>query len=371
MKNSNFNSLLSSDENLKEQFLEKNKSLVNITTDFERIEFDYSWLDKIEEVLSYIDEIIRTPRKFIVQEEEVVPVERAKKITLETIRHLAQHTNYIQKIEDDGTITPNKVLNVHKEESYDIYENRFIYSLLLNLETFLQKRKKITANGAFCKVEKNMKYQANTEIDSEKINISVNLESKSFDDLTAKSSSGTVEERITKIELIINDYLKSQFVRELVTGNIVLVKSPIRKTNVILKNPNFQKALELWEFIEQYDVDDKKESKEAKEYEDVYAVKNEMDYSFLLNYLILNSFYKKKEVTPLKIRRYYIDKIVRDFIENNDSYDERDFKKLLTASFKEIKKDKIKQERTIINTVNKEIKRYNNSSNRLIELLVK
>lgn len=370
MKNSNLDTLLSSDENLKEQFLNSNQSLVNIKTDFERIEYDYSWLDKIEETITYIDDIIRSPRKFIVQEEEVVPVERAKKITLETIRHLAQHTNFIQKIEDDGTITPNKVLNVHKEESFDIYENRFIYSLLVNLNSFMQRRKKVTESGSFCKVEKSMTYQAKTNIDSENISISVNLQTNSFDDLSARSSNGTVAERIEKIELIINDFLKSQFIRELLTGNIVMVKSPIRKTNVILKNPNFQKALELWEFIEQYDVNDKEEKKESNEYDDVRTVKDEMDYSFYLDYLILNSFYKKKEVTPMKIRKYYLDKIIKDFIENNDTYDEKKFKKLLMNEFKTIKNEKIRSEAQIVRTVNNEIKRYEKASNALMDLLV-
>ena len=175
MKEDHLNALLTSDENLKEQFLENANSLVNISTDFEKIEFDYSWLDKIEETLNYLDDIIRNPKKFIVQEEEVVPVERAKKITLETIRHLAQHTNYIQKIDDDGTITPNKVLNVHKEESYDIYENRFIYSLLMNLNTFIQRRKKVTENGSFCNIEKKLNYEAKTNLDSENIKLSLNL----------------------------------------------------------------------------------------------------------------------------------------------------------------------------------------------------
>lgn len=370
MKEDHLNALLTSDENLKEQFLENANSLVNISTDFEKIEFDYSWLDKIEETLNYLDDIIRNPKKFIVQEEEVVPVERAKKITLETIRHLAQHTNYIQKIDDDGTITPNKVLNVHKEESYDIYENRFIYSLLMNLNTFIQRRKKVTENGSFCNIEKKLNYEAKTNLDSENIKLSLNLESKSFEDLKAHSPNGTVEERIEKIELIINDYLKSQFVRELVSGNIVMVKSPIRKTNVILKNPNFQKALELWEFIEQYDVNNKTEKKESNTYEDVKVVKDEMDYSFLLNYLILNSFYKKKDVTPTKIRKYYIDKMIRDFIENNDSFDERKFRKLLMEEFKTIKTQKIRNEKNIIKTVTKEVNQYKKKKESLVKLLV-
>lgn len=369
MINKQINQLLSSDENLKEQFLENNQSIVNINTNYERVEFDYTWLEKIEEVLVYLDDIIRNPKKFIIQEEEVVPVERAKKITLETIRHLAQHTNYIQKIEDDGTITPNKVLNVHKEESYDIYENRFIYSLLVNLETFMQRRKKVTENGAFCNVEKTINYQAETKIGSENIKISLDLEAKSFDDLSAKSSSGTVEERVEKIELIIADYFKSPFIKDLLTGSITMVKSPIRKTNVILKNPNFQKALELWEFLEQYDVNDKSESRESNSFEDVPAVKDEMNYSFLLDYMILNGFYQKKKVTPEKIRKYYVDKIIQDFISNNNTYNEKEFKKLLTEEFRKIKNDKMKQEKNVIKAVENEAKRYIKSSESIRGLL--
>lgn len=371
MINKKINQLLSSDENLKEQFLENNKSKVNINTNYERVEFDYSWLEKIEEVLVYLDDIIRNPKKFIIQEEEVVPVERAKKITLETVRHLAQHTNYIQKIEDDGTITPNKVLNVHKEESYDIYENRFIYSLLLNLETFMQRRKKVTQNGAFCNVEKKINYQAETKIGSENIKISLNLEGKSFDDLSLKSTNGTVEERIEKIELIISDYFKSPFIKELMAGNIVVVKSPIRKTNVILKNPNFQKALELWEFLEQYDINDKSESKESNTYDDIPIVKDEMNYSFLLDYMILNGFYQKKKVTPEKIRKYYIDKVIRDFINNNKQYEEKEFKKLLNDEFKKIRNEKEKEKKYIIKCVEKEVLNYKKASDNIRGLMLK
>lgn len=369
MEKSHIKTLLKSDDNLQEQFLDNNNSLLNIQTDYERIEFDYSWLDKIESVLTYLDDIIRNPRKFIVQEEEVVGVEKAKKITLETIKHLAQHTNYIQSINDDGTITPNKVLNVHKEESYDIYENRFIYSLLVNLDIFLQRRKKITAQGSFCRVEKNLTYKGQTCLDSENIDITVNLASKSFDDLKAVSSNGSVEERIEKIELIINDYLKSQFIRELVSGNIVMVKSPIRKTNVILKNPNFQKALELWEFIEQYDINNKTESKESNEYDGEGAIKDEMDFAFMLDYLILNNVYKKKEITPKKIRKYYVDKVIRDFIENNDGYSESEFKKFLNDEFKSIKRQHQQQQDKVIRVITTEVKNYNNSYNRLMDLM--
>ena len=148
-KNELLNLLDDTDSKAIEQFCGSNDSHVVINSSFQSVEYDYSWIDKIEETLVYLDNIIRNPKRFIMQEEEVVPVEKAKKISQETIKHLAQHTDLIQDVDEDGTITPSKVLNVHKEESFDIYENRFIISLLNNLNYFFTLRKQVTASGRF------------------------------------------------------------------------------------------------------------------------------------------------------------------------------------------------------------------------------
>ncbi len=367
MKKGELNKIVKgTDDNTYEQFMENNSSVTNVITNFEKIEFDYTWLDKIEETLNYIDDLVRNPRKFIVQEEEVVGVERCKKVTLETIRHLAMHTNFIQEIHEDGTITPSKVLNVHKEETYDTYENRFVYSLLCNLQDFFQRRKKVTEGGAFSKVEKVMNYNAETNIGLEKIKVNINLEARSFEDLSAKSSSGlTVEERVEKIQMIIGDFLKSQFIQELSAAGIIMVKSPIRKTNAILKNPNLKKALELWEFIEQYDVNNKSESKESDNYEDTGKIKEEMDFSFLVDYAILSNASIHREIKPAKIRKYYVNKIITDFVDKNDNYDEAGFKKLLLQEFRNVKREKEQEKELIINSVNKTINKYNSNKQKL------
>ena len=82
-------------------------------------QIDLTWIEAIEEAIIPLDNIIRNPRRFIVQEEEIVNIELARKISPESIRHLAQHTNMIAKVEDD-TVTPNRILNIFKEESFEI-----------------------------------------------------------------------------------------------------------------------------------------------------------------------------------------------------------------------------------------------------------
>lgn len=144
------------DEDKLEEFVSQSNSNYKIQADIHSIQFDYSWVDMIEETIPYLDNIVRTPKKFLAQEEEVVPVEKAKKISMETIKHLAQHTNLIQDVTEDGTITPSAVLNIHKEETYDLYENRFIFSLLNNLYMFIQQRKEAVKEGSFSKSQKNL-----------------------------------------------------------------------------------------------------------------------------------------------------------------------------------------------------------------------
>lgn len=84
------------------------------------------WIDTIEGILPNLDTIVRNPRKFIVQEEDIVDVSLARSISTESVKFLAQHTNMISKVDEKtGDVTPSKILNITKEESFEIYENRF------------------------------------------------------------------------------------------------------------------------------------------------------------------------------------------------------------------------------------------------------
>ena len=76
--------------------------------------------------------IVDKPRRFIATSEEVVPVALAKKITADSVRHLSQNTQFIASNEN-GEIQPTRILNVTTEESYDLYENRFVYHLIQRL----------------------------------------------------------------------------------------------------------------------------------------------------------------------------------------------------------------------------------------------
>ena len=59
-----------------------------------------------------------------VYEEIILDIEKTKKVTIESIKHLAKHTNFISEYkEEEDFIKPSKLLNVLKEETFNTYEN--------------------------------------------------------------------------------------------------------------------------------------------------------------------------------------------------------------------------------------------------------
>lgn len=219
-------------------------------------EINTDWIEILEASVPSLDVIIRNPRKFIVQQDDIVPVSLARKISQESVKHLAQHTNLIEDVTEDSVV-PNKILNVYKEETFEVYENRFIYTLLCNCANFINKRYEKIKDEL--KEGDLYKLKVNSEYATEKSNYRYNLEfsSKNFEigedekkSLYDLDINATETERIQRLHHIFNDFFSSEFAKQM--KNTAPVRPPIMRTNVILKDPNFKKALMLWQFVEGY-----------------------------------------------------------------------------------------------------------------------
>ncbi len=216
---------------------------------------DMTWVNNIEECIVSLDNIVRNPRKFIVQEEDIVDISLARSISTESVKHLAQHTNLIAQVDKNGDVTPNKILNTSKEESFEIYENRFIYTLLRNVKNFINIR--FDKIKAACALKDSLQLSVNSNFVVSNHQLSVKLDcvaQMSFDDLMKTNNEELSDiERVAKLDRIISDFLASPFAKQMVS--CAPVRPPIQRTNVILKNPDFKKALLLWQFIENYRED--------------------------------------------------------------------------------------------------------------------
>ncbi len=214
---------------------------------------DMEWVEKIEEVLPYMDKAIREDRKFIETYEEVDRVDKVKQVTKEAVRHLSQHTSLIQSIDPDGSVSPSKLLNTHREDSYATYENRFLYTLIYKTIAFVEARfraLKEAPNDSYTSVE--MKRYAN--LNNQKFAFALTYSSESHErdkiDKEEDISNLTDYERIERIRMMLTDFVNTSLIQAL--KGCIKVRSPINKTNCIKKNPNFSKCYELWCFIESY-----------------------------------------------------------------------------------------------------------------------
>ncbi len=212
---------------------------------------DEEWLDVIEGSLDAINAIIEKPRRFITTEEEVVPVSLAKKISSDSVRHLAQNTQFLAP-SDDGGVHPTRILNVNNVETYDLYENRFVYHLIQRLLAFVDKRTDVIFWSTGNEVCNHFKMHSRIEDAYEEIEYTVEMRVKNRQSFAENDADnvGTFM-RIDRVRRLVMSLGKSSFC-QLMAG-CSKVRSPIQRTNLILKDPNYRKCYQLWQFIERYD----------------------------------------------------------------------------------------------------------------------
>lgn len=286
-------------------------------------EVDEEWVVAIEKAIPHIKRVIDNPRKFIEEDRQIVNVAMARKFTAESVKHLSQHSEMVNKIREDGTVEPSKVLNVFKEESLNTYENRFVYTLLYELRTFINKR--IDQLFDHSKDEDGVKLNLESMVDNytEIINykLEMRIREKQTDTLNDDDNLG-VYSRVTKLQKIINDLTTTEFFVKV--GKFPRVKHPIVKTNAIGKHPDYKACYTLWNFIQSYErigyevrilEQDPTVSRSFEEslynqiLMDYVVVKNHMEYKDLLN---IN---RDRRVKPLSIKdiKQFINDIVNEY----------------------------------------------------------
>lgn len=283
---------------------------------------DSSWLTEIEKALPHLDTVIRNPRNTIKEVEEIVPIAMSRKITVESIKHLGQHTDLIQDIDKKtGKITPSKILNIHKEETLDTYENRFVNTLIDRLYIFINIRYNKLVQTAEAQEAYSFNYDTVADSgDGRKVNISFKIET--VDSLVGGSKDTDVWARLEKVKKAIEGYKGSVLCTTL--GN-AFIRPPVMRTNAITKNVDLMACLTLWQFIESYDkagyevnVSDTAQRPDDSYIEDIYGLT-------AMNYMLFRSYThgadKSEELKTIKSKTL-APKVVRRFDkQTSDKYD--------------------------------------------------
>lgn len=248
---------------------------------------DEEWISMIEDSLDAINTIIENPRRFITTEEEVVPVSLAKKISADSVRHLSQNTQFLAP-SDDGGVHPTRILNVNTVETYDLYENRFIYHLIQRLLTFVDKRTDVIFWSTGNEIRNRFKMHSKIDDAYEEIEYNVEMTVKNRQSFAENDADNMdVFMRIDRVRRLVMALRGASFCQ--IMNGCSAVRSPIQRTNLIMKDPNYRKCYQLWQFMERYDkvgynID---VQQQALAFDDEYMV--QMYTNLINNYTVFKS----------------------------------------------------------------------------------
>lgn len=248
---------------------------------------DERWIGTIEEGIDAIYNIIDKPRRFVTTKEEVVPVALARKITADSVRHLSMNTQFIAS-DEDGEIQPTRILNVSTEESYDLYENRFVYHLIQRLFTFVDKRTDVIFWSTGDETCNTMSMESKVDDAYEEISYKVEMTIKNRQSYAENDSDHMeVFKRIDRLRRMVRNLRSSSFC-ELMAG-CAMVRSPIQRTNLMMKDPSYRTCYKLWQFIESYDEVGYtiEEQDSALEFDEEYLL--QMYTNLITNYTVFKS----------------------------------------------------------------------------------
>lgn len=252
--------------------------------------FDMSFLDVIESTYPALLKIIKDPKKSIKYEQEIVAVEKAKKVNSDTVRHLASHTHLIKEIRADETVVPSKVLTTYAEEELAIYENRFIKSLIKRIEMFIEHRYELMKDSLESYETEKLNVEDTFMMSGQEVKISLDVAIKNDISVDLEVTKEQYN-RLIYVRDLIQSLKGTEFMRTLAKAADVL--PPIMKTNIILHNPDFKLCYNLWIYLD--NVDGIGTNIDVKEKSYKYTSNFEKDINDVMT-LALAAFIKNRNV---------------------------------------------------------------------------
>lgn len=312
--------------------------------------FDDIWLETIESYFPSLDRITRQAKTVLRHDRELTAVERAKKIGPEAVRHLASHSQHVKEVTRDNVI-PKNVLNVETNIEFATYENRMIATLIRRLREILTRRHDIIKESVEEQTKRHFNLDATFKADPLDVKMTIDL-------ITVQEGSGDEEtshneqilKRIKYLQKMIAVMEKSEFMRDLKDAKPVT--APLMKTQIILKNVDYNNGYLLWLYLDQHtdlpfarDVKERNLTFDEKYLSNIYQTALIVFTQIIANQKHLDYLYKDielrryKQPAPKVIRRlpettlddvpmvedarinqYYLEQALKHFQENLDTH---------------------------------------------------
>lgn len=214
--------------------------------------FDETWIKTIESYFPSIEKIILNPKSGLKYLEEIVPIEKAKKIRSNSIRHLASHTHFIREIRDE-VVMPKKIMTTETDVDYGTYENRFVMTLIERLFNFVRSRHDLIKDNIISYQKKHFNYTTNFKISDLEVDLNMDVVFKEdLEDKSINIYNRGILERVEYLSKRVTAIRNSPFMS--IMANEKKVLPPIMQTNVILKNVDFRNCYVLWLFLDRYNT---------------------------------------------------------------------------------------------------------------------
>lgn len=211
------------------------------------------WIKAIEEGLVFVEKAVAEERQFIRTNGEVVPIEKVKKISKDSVEHLAKHSDLITHVpeNEDDLLVPDQLYMVEKLSDYAVYENRFLFMMLSYIKQFIEYRLEKIENLR-------RRYVGDMSISKEVVTKKRTLRIKTevYEERTDNpfplpdENSNKLVKRIKDCQSIINALLNTDLMLQVAKSP--MIKPPIVKTNVLKMNNSFKHALALYDYIASY-----------------------------------------------------------------------------------------------------------------------
>lgn len=314
----------------------ENSILHNIVS--QAVMLDDGWILTIESALYSIEQIVRNPRRFIAEEDDIVDVAKARRVSSKTVRHLASHSQYVRNIDRNGEVVPSKLLVTYLDDDLGIYENRFIVALIKRLVVFVEQRHRDLDGKMDVSTTTNLSMRSQFEYGVGKFTCDINLRVQEPPESSEElEKNKDLFERVSNIRKRLRILQNTDFYKELC--NTKVVRPPIQKTNLLMKNVDYNNCYKLWLFVSAYtnvgysvDVKDKnlpvdgdyyddltfiaglslknmfdRNILDRKRYEDIpFVEREEKQYKLITNYKITPDFDKSREQAGAEsINEYY------------------------------------------------------------------
>lgn len=364
MKDLNILKLASIEREKSVQFLGQIDSKLLMDVSKSRVTENNEWIDMVEFTMPYLEKALTKQIKNIVTEEEIIKIELIKKVTVESVKHLSKNVNLVDRYnQQSGEVVPKKILNDYKEETFLTYENRFLYTLIKLIEDFIYLREKQSPNEYKGKNYQKANYEASIKLKKEKVNVNVEYNSEVLTGIRKKDGSA---ERIADIKKKLKVLKQTDVYVTLVSKKATYVKAPLKMTNVLLKNVNFQYAVKLWNYLsEQIELNDKI-TNESSEFEEKGMVKKLLDEDIFLMHSIFKSTdlenqFKgkaKSAIEDKKVTKELTDALIEKIIELNPDMSEKDINKLITDKLLVMKTRKLISLKPIEDKFKEKIDKY-------------